>query len=153
VCRSPIFDHCSTQQNRYDGIYMYSPFWWPIWIGPQQQHEPNDGVGLKCPLTYPLPGSTHCPTQGCTTYGNITLRNIYIYNPVISPGVILGNETNPIQNLTIDNLQVHVSGMKPWDGKWPYHEDRYPYRGRFQCRNVEGTCHNCHPGPSCLTEV
>jgi hypothetical protein len=129
---------------------MFSPFWWPIWIGPQQQHEPNSKIGLKCPLLYPLPGSRRCPTQGCVIFENIALRNIKIYDPVLSPGVILGNSTNPIRNLTIENLHVHE---KTWKGKWPFHEKRYPFQGRFKCVNTEGTCKNCHPPPGCLTEI
>ena len=39
-------------------------------------------------------------------YKDITLRNISILNPLGSPGVILADETNPIINLTFDNVVV-----------------------------------------------
>ena len=132
---------------------MYNPFWWSIWIGPQQQHEPNTKLGLDCPLLYPLPGSTRCPTQGCVNFENITLRNVEIFEPLISPGVILGNETNPIKNLRIENLHVHGNKFKPWEGKWPFHEKRYPWSGRIKCTNVHGTCHDSNPCPACLTHI
>jgi hypothetical protein len=132
-------------------VHILSPFWWPIWIGPQQQHEPNTKLDLKCPLAWPLPGSTSCPTPGCVDIENITLRHIHIYEPVISPGVILGNATNPIKNLVIENLWVTESKSKPWLGKWPFHEKKYPWHGRIKCIHAEGTYNNSIPAPGCLT--
>jgi len=129
---------------------MKEPFWWPIWIGPQQQHEPHTKLGGGCPLLYPLPGSTHCPTQGCSTFENITLRNIRIERPLLSPGVILGNETNPIKNLIMENVTVEASKWKPFHGKWPFHEKKFPFRGRYKCKHVEGSCKGCDPLPSCM---
>ena len=60
----------------YENIDILEPSWWPIWIGPQQQHEPNSALGEKCALAYPV--VNQCPTQGCVTFVNISLRNIYI---------------------------------------------------------------------------
>jgi Glycosyl hydrolases family 28 len=31
----------------YENIEIIEPFWWAIWIGPQQQHQPNNGLGMK----------------------------------------------------------------------------------------------------------
>lgn len=28
----------------YRDIYMDTPLWWPIWIGPQQQNQPGESV-------------------------------------------------------------------------------------------------------------
>lgn len=81
----------------YEDILMEEPEWWAIWIGPQQQHEPNSALGDKCSLDYPIDKS--CPTQGCVTFANITLRNIHVTKPWLSPGVILGNATNPMKGL------------------------------------------------------
>ena len=33
-------------------------------------------LGLKCALDYPI--TPHCPTQGCVTFTNITLRDVTI---------------------------------------------------------------------------
>ena len=79
-----------------------------MWIGPQQQQEPGVPLGEKCALDYPL--QKHCPTQGCVTMRNITLRNVRIERPLLSPGVILGNASNPIglafENVTVDGEAV-----------------------------------------------
>ena len=60
----------------YENVNVTKPSWYAIWIGPQQQHEPNQALGNKCALTYPI--INHCPTQGCVTFNNITLRNIKV---------------------------------------------------------------------------
>ena len=54
-------------------------------------------LGDECALTYPFRGD--CPTEGCVTFNDITLRNIQIKKPWLSPGVILGNKTNPMTNI------------------------------------------------------
>jgi hypothetical protein len=85
---------------------------------------------------------------------NITLRNISIQYPTISPGVILGNDTSPIKNLTIENLWVSdAKKYMPWLGKWPFHEKRRPWHGRIKCINAEGKYNNSHPAPRCLTPM
>lgn len=40
------------------------------------------------------------------TWKNITLRDIYITNPATSPGVIIGNESNPMTDIVFDNVSV-----------------------------------------------
>merc|ERR1712176_1538884 len=101
----------------YEDVTISRPWWWAIWIGPQQQHQPGDKLGEKCALAYPLRGS--CPTQGCTTFSNIPLRNVRIERPLLSPGIIMGNETNPMRNLTFENVNVEFDGLSG------------AYRGRF----------------------
>ena len=97
----------------YEDINITYPRWWAVWIGPQQQHEPGTKLGRKCPLDYPI--TKTCPTQGCVKFNNITLRNIYIDSPVLSPGVVLGNESNPMTNVVFDNVVVKGSGKWPFD--------------------------------------
>ena len=99
----------------YEDIRIDNPLWWPIWIGPQQQHEPNwtpAQAAADCSLTYPL--NPNCPTQGCVTFANITLKDILITNPVMSPGVVLGNATNPMKNIVFDNVKVQNPGTFPF---------------------------------------
>mmetsp|Transcript_94716 Transcript_94716/g.216661 ORF Transcript_94716/g.216661 Transcript_94716/m.216661 type:complete len:312 (-) Transcript_94716:85-1020(-) len=110
----------------YEDITMDQPFWWAIWIGPQQQHEPNSALGEKCALTYPVSGQ--CPTQGCATFANITLRNIVVKDPVLSPGVILGNSSNPMQNVVFDNVRFEFEhgGLR----------SRLPYGRHYMCENA-----------------
>lgn len=133
----------------YEDIKLYEPFWWAIWVGPQQQHQPNSKLNRKCGLTWPI--EQHCPVPGCVRVENITLRNIEIRNPVISPAVIKGNKTFPMKNIVIEDLVVTESKEKVWLGKWPFHEKHYPWHGRIKCENADGTYRNAHPEPSCLT--
>lgn len=134
---------------------MYQPFWWAVWIGPQQIHQPNSELGLKCSLSWPL--HDHCPVAGCVHMENITLRDIQIDEPLISPAVILGNKTNPIKNLTIENLQIKEAvsfGRWPfhqiWKGRWPFHREEYPWQAQMKCAHAEGTYINSNPEPACL---
>ena len=83
----------------------------------KQQHEPNQALGDKCALDYPL--SPSCPTQGCATFANITLRDVRIIDPLLSPGVILGNATNPMQSLVFDNVVVE-RGQSALRGSLPF---------------------------------
>jgi|EP00945_MAST-04E_sp_MAST-4E-sp1_P003860 polygalacturonase len=100
----------------YENVNITKPKWWSIWIGPQQQHEPGSSLGGKCPLAYPL--KKPCPTQGCVTFNNITLRNIFIDRPLLSPGVILGNQTNPMKNIVFDRVVVSEGGKWPFDSTY-----------------------------------
>ena len=97
----------------YEDINITNPFWWPIWIGPQQQNEPDwtpDQRKRSCSLFYPF--VENCPVPGCVTFENITLRRINISDSVLSPGVILGNNTNPMKNIVLDS--VHVTRPEPY---------------------------------------
>lgn len=97
----------------YEDMDIVEPEWWPIWIGPQQQQEPGSSLGLKCSLTFPFPDK--CPTQGCVDFRNITLRRINITRPWLSPGVILGNSTNPMRGILFDHVVVTDPGTFPYN--------------------------------------
>ena len=131
-------------------MHIKQPVWWPIWIGPQQQHEPHKSLGGRCSLDYPL-DSTVCPTQGCTNFENITLKDILIEDPLLSPGVILGNASNPMKNILFENVTMTVP-MKHFlaHGRLPFHDKRFPFGGTYQCENVVGTCKGCNPVPNCF---
>ena len=97
----------------YENVYISNPKWYPIWIGPQQQHEPHTDLGDECSLAYPL--VDHCPTVPCVTFDDIRLVNVSVENPAMGKiaGVVLGNESNPIANLRFEN--VHVGSSKVID--------------------------------------
>jgi len=136
--------------DRYTNIWIQSPVWWPIWIGPQAQHEPHEHLDGKCPLNYPV-GRQPCPQPSCATFENITLTNILIEDPLLSPGVILGNSSNPMRNIVFENVTVHVPMRNILNhGRLPFHEDFFPFQGRYKCENVVGTCRQCYPAPHCL---
>ena len=68
-------------------------------------------MGRKCPLDYPI--SSTCPTQGCVDFKNITLRRINITKPLLSPGVILGNSSNPM-DVTFEDVVATDYGLLPF---------------------------------------
>ena len=48
------------------------------------------------------------------SYENIVLRNVTVLNPAKSPGVIRGNETNPMKGVVFEDVTVINPGSKPW---------------------------------------
>merc|ERR1712224_496681 len=110
----------------FEDVRIDRPWWWPVWIGPQQQQEPHSALGDKCSLTYPFPDA--CPTQGCVTFSDILLRNVRIVQPLLSPGVILGNASNPMINVTFDDVVVDF-GARPLEG-------RFPWGRKYQCEHA-----------------
>ena len=86
----------------YDGLKIENPLWWGIYIGPQQQKQP-DGGGPGCML-YPL--IKKCDTQPRVTIRNIKIRNVVSTGGVFPPGVIRCNATNPCQGFEFENVRV-----------------------------------------------
>lgn len=86
----------------YDGLTIERPLWWAIYIGPQQQKQP-DGGGPGCML-YPL--LKECNTQPRVTIRNITIRNVVSTDGVFPPGIIRCNSTNPCTDFTFENVKV-----------------------------------------------
>jgi len=94
----------------YENIYIDKPESWPIWIGPQQAGIKEDGKaynpcdGDPCSLCWPNLKSAKCPGVAALIDG-LTLRNVTIKKPKLSPGVIMGNSTVPMRNLVFDNVR------------------------------------------------
>ncbi|CDW86325.1 polygalacturonase [Stylonychia lemnae] len=84
----------------YENLKIFTPVWWNIYIGPQQQKQP-DGRGPGCML-YPI--SKECETQPRITMRNITLRNIHSVGGFL-PGIVRCNETNPCTDFTFENVK------------------------------------------------
>jgi len=91
----------------FENITLYEPEQWGIWIGPAQQSiNANPCHANPCSLCWPtLPFAT-CDGIEQSQYRNITLRDIKIYHPLGSPGVILADDSNPIQDIVFDNVIV-----------------------------------------------
>ena len=89
----------------YKNITMISPIWWSIYIGPQQQKQP-DGSGEGC-MKYPH--DPYCPTEPKITIANITLKNINIQNSLNPyPGLLRCNETNICKRINFYNVSVNT---------------------------------------------
>jgi hypothetical protein len=96
----PVGDEASIEDVLYENITIESPEQWGIWIGPAQQ------TGQPCSLLWPHVERASCEMSGYQTWKNIVLRNVFINNPRGSPGVLLGNASNPMQGVVFDNVVV-----------------------------------------------
>ena len=106
----------------YQNISIHSPILWPVYIGPQQQYEPDGGGDGIWPPPQPLVNVT-----------NIYLQNVTSDNGLLNAGVIRCAESNPCKNITLD--KVNVSG---WLSSF------------YFCENVEGKIINSIPKPACV---
>lgn len=132
----------------FENFDIIRPFWWAIWIGPQQQNQPGWGPGdhPECKLDFPI--SDKCMTQPLVVIQNITLRNINIQNPLLSPGVIRCNESRydepgkpSCDNIVFDG--VKVTGVST----------NYPYGPQYGCWNVENSSAiDSNPVPTCFNQ-
>jgi len=126
----------------YENIYIESPEQWPIWIGPAQQADSTDICkGDPCSLCWPIIPEAICWLPAAGSYQNITLRNITISNPK-RVGVIMANETNPMNNVTFDGVRVVNMSKNASD---------YDY---FRCENVVNgvATGDTWPVPSCFQD-
>ncbi|EFA86185.1 hypothetical protein PPL_00747 [Heterostelium album PN500] len=90
----------------YENIVIYQPEQWATWIGPAQQADNVDiCLPAPCSLCWPMIPFAECNMPNNASYIDITLRNIEIIDPK-KTGVIIGSETNPMINITFDNVVV-----------------------------------------------
>ena len=108
----------------YHNITIHSPILWPVYIGPQQQKEPDGGGDGIWPPPQPLVNIT-----------NILLQNVTSDSGWLNAGVLRCAESNPCRDITLDN--VHVSG---WASSF------------YVCENMIGTVTNSTPVPSCMEQ-
>ena len=110
----------------YDNIYINGSLWWTVWVGPQQQNQPNDGNdGTGCSFLFPFLHSK-CPTNPLVTFDDITFRNIVAENTVPlfeGPGVFLCNASNPCSNFWFGNFTNTM-----FAGDWNDVIDRLPIK-------------------------
>jgi hypothetical protein len=118
----------------YENITINNPTQWAIWLGPQQAVYKG-----ACSLAWPWTPGAECPMTDRITWSNITFKDITVNSPALSPGVIIGNSSNPMQNVVFDNVVVN----KP--GYFPFFSDYY------KCRDVEGIATGrTSPVPPCF---
>ena len=124
----------------YENVYMFqdpelfpqNAFLWPIYIGPQQQKEP-DGSGDGCFVDF-----INCPTQPRVNVSSIFLRNVTAVNSVLTnPAVLNCNWTNPCTDFVFNDVQFINTSYDPWDAL-------------YLCKNVYGEFNECEPTPICL---
>ena len=118
----------------YENIIIDKPQQYAIWMGPAQQ------TGQPCSLLWTIADKAKCEISAYQTWTNITLRNITINNPEGSPGMLMGNASNPMKNVVFDNVVVTNPGTEPWGDDFYY------------CEAVEGTSVGATtPVPPCFS--
>ena len=65
---------------------------------------------------------------------------------MLSPGVVMGNSTNPMKNILFDNIFFT-------HGRLPFHTKRFPFNGKVQCDNTVGICKVYSHVPDCFEVV
>lgn len=134
----PIGSEASITNILYENITIINPSQFAIWIGPAQQS------GQPCSLLWPHL-EAQCTMSGYQTWADIALRDITIIDPKHSPGVLMGNTSNPITGLVFDNVIVKYQGERV--------SHRLPWGNVYMpCEGIEGTSRGgSDPVPRCLT--
>ena len=123
-------DNALIQDITYENIIISGVNGWPIWIGPAQQ---SDSVEIcaphPCSLCWPQDPFAKCSETYSGQYSRIALRNITITDSkTASPGVIIGDHTKRITNLTMENVQMKKKATQANGaanlGAW-WDEDQY----------------------------
>ena len=72
-------------------------------------------------------------------FNNIVLRRVNIYEPLLSPGVILGNVSNPM-DVTLEDVNVHFGD----------NGGSFPYDYGYLCNNTDlKIIGDVYPKPEC----
>ena len=106
----------------YQNISIHSPILWPIYIGPQQQKQPDGGGDGIWPPPQPLVNVT-----------NIILQNVTSDGGWLNAGVLRCAASNPCRGIVFEN--VTVTG---WASSF------------YTCENVEGKVVDSTPKPACI---
>ena len=74
------------------------------------------------------------------TVRDVTLRNVTIHGGLLSPGILICNETNPCTNMIFDNVNV-------------YNMSHWPIKDGYLCESFNGYAINSNLVPSCFKKV
>lgn len=81
-----------------------------------------------------------CPVPAEVAWNNLVLRNITINDPVMSPGVIYGNDTNPMRGFVFEDVIVNNPGPMPWGDEF------------YACQFTSGVARGrTYPVPPCFS--
>ncbi len=129
----------------FENITMHKPEQWPIWLGPAQQSDSVDLCAARpCSICWPELPSAQCnaPVQG--SFRNITLRNVLIDSPNMSPGVLLAPAAEPATSILFDGVRVN----QPRNGSG-VHGGQY-----YRCDHFQGTAvGDTSPVPPCFRDL
>lgn len=133
----------TVQDVLYENITIIDALQFAVWIGPAQQMGNQD----SCTLRWPQFKDSECMMSPAHTFTNITLRDVTIVDPYFSPGVIMGNESNPFTDLRFQNVTV-VSWSRRSGQVDP---SLRPWGLNYHCSGVsESYSVDSYPSPSCF---
>lgn len=111
------------QNIRYENIRSNNSIWWPVYVGPQQQLQPDGGGEGWWPATVP----------------EVTMRNISIAGMEATgclwgrAGALRGNVSNPHTGIDFDGVSI-----RGWNASMDW-----------VCEHTEGQAVNTVPVPGC----
>jgi Glycosyl hydrolases family 28 len=116
----------------YENFHVKESIWWPIYLGTQQQQQP-DGGGPGC-FNFP---KKDCPTNPLVSITNVTLRNIRMTTSHSTyAGAIRCNKNNPCTGFKFENIRLTA------------HKNlRLRPKSRFKiiCENINGSSKDVSP--------
>lgn len=128
----------------YENITIVEALQFSIWIGPAAQLGNED----TCSLRWPQFRDSQCIMAPAHSLRNITLRSVVVVDPYFSPGVLLGNQSNPMTQLRFQNVNV-VSWRS---GNGQVDPSLRPWGLTFYCTGVsESYAEDSHPSPACFS--
>jgi polygalacturonase len=99
----------------FENIAMEETLQFSVFMGPAQQADNrNPCFANPCSLCWPWSPTAQCNVVDQAKFRNITIRNTLINNPKMSPGVILGDASNPMEDLVFDNVRVTKGKVLPY---------------------------------------
>lgn len=125
----------------YENIHINEPTQWPIFIGPAQQSDSDNLCAAHpCSICWPTLPSAQCNAPRNAYFRNITLRNVTVNDPKMSPGVILADaSSSPMEGLVFDRVRFQNAKSEPFDN--------YYCKGNGDAVATGGTT----PVPPCFT--
>jgi len=110
----------------YRNITAKDGFWYPIYVGPQQQEEPDGAGDGWWPATQPR-----------VSVNNITFDGIHMQDVLWpQPGVLRCNATNPCDGIDFFDVSLHSSIWNSTTFNWV-------------CEQTHGTFQTLSPMPAC----
>lgn len=91
------------QNITFSNLVGYGAIWYPIFIGPQQQHQPNT-TGNPCSFFFALDPTATCETNPLVAITDVTLRNVHFSHTLLVPGVFWCDPQTPCTGFVVDNV-------------------------------------------------
>jgi polygalacturonase len=88
----------------YRNLTGTGAIWYPIYIGPQQQHQPNT-TGNPCSFLFALDPTATCETNPLVLIANVSLIDVSFAETLLVPGVVWCDPVTPCTGVVFDNVR------------------------------------------------